>query len=75
MRCRSGRDRNTTFLFLLHPVHGGVAIVDFADLVGLTGVIQNALGGRRLTGIDVRHDADIAISLERGYAARHEFGS
>jgi hypothetical protein len=33
--------------------------VDFADLVGLARVVQDPLGRRRLTGIDVRHDADI----------------
>ena len=39
--------------------------MDFADLVGLAGVIKDALGRRRLAGIDVGHDADIAIAIER----------
>ncbi len=30
------------------PVHGGRALVHFADLVGLASVIQDALGGRGL---------------------------
>jgi hypothetical protein len=33
---------------LLHPVHRGGALMDFADLVGLAGIIKNALGRRRL---------------------------
>jgi hypothetical protein len=43
----------------------------FADLVRNAGVKQHALGGCRLTGIDVRHDADIAIALNGGYT-RHD---
>jgi hypothetical protein len=39
--------------------------MDFADLVGLAGVIQDALGRRGLAGIDVGHDAEVTISLER----------
>src|SRR3546814_8327349 len=69
---RSGRrDRDAPLLLLLHPVHGGGALMDLADLVGLAGVIEDALGRGRLTGIDVRHDADIAICLER-MAAGHD---
>ena len=32
----------------------------FADLVANTGVVQNALGSGCLTGVNVRHDADVA---------------
>ena len=59
----SGRDRNATLLLLLHPVHGGIAVVDFTDFVRDTGIEQDAFSGRRLTGIDVSHDADIAITI------------
>jgi hypothetical protein len=31
----------------------------FADLMGNTGIKQNAFRGRGFTGIDVGHDADI----------------
>src|SRR6056297_2093864 len=64
---RRGRrgDRDATLLLLLHPVHRGGAIVDFADLVGAAGVEKDALGRRRLAGIDVGHDADVAVALER----------
>ena len=57
---RGRRDRDAALLLLLHPVHRGAAIVDFADLVVDAGVEQDALGRRRLAGIDVRHDADVA---------------
>ena len=67
---RRGRgDGDAAFLFLLHEVHGGGAVMDFADLVALAGVIENALGRRRLAGIDMRGNADIAIHVERGGAS------
>src|SRR5205814_9469747 len=68
---RRGRGNgDPALLLLLHPVHGGGAFVHFANLVGLAGVIKDALGRRRLSGVDVRHDADIAITFER-MAAGH----
>src|SRR4029079_3166000 len=57
---RRGRDRDAALLLLLHPVHRGCALVDLTDLVGDAGVEQDPLGGGGLTGIDVRHDADVA---------------
>ena len=57
---RGRRDRDAALLLLLHPVHDGGAFVDFADLVRDPGVEQDPLRRRRLTGIDVRHDADVA---------------
>ena len=61
---RGGGNGDAALLFLLHPVHGGRAIVDLAHLVGAAGVIKDTLGRRRLAGIDMRHDADIAIALQ-----------
>ena len=55
-----GGDGDPPLLLLLHPVHGGGAVVHLTDLVADTGVVEDALGRRRLTGIDVRHDADVA---------------
>src|SRR5690606_38110746 len=57
-------DRDTTLLLLLHPVHGRRTIVGFADLVVLAGVEQNALGHRRLAGVDVSHDTEIAVVFD-----------
>ena len=70
---RSGRGRrngDAALLLLLHPVHGRGAVMDFADLMALAGVVEDALGRRRLAGIDVRHDAEVAIVLD-GVCAGH----
>ena len=65
---RGGRDRDAALLLLLHPVHRGRALVDLTDLVGAAGVVEDALGRRRLTGVDVRHDPDVAGLVERELA-------
>ena len=58
---RGGRgDRDTALLFLLHPVHDGRALVDLPQLVGAPGVEEDALGRRRLAGVDVSHNPDVA---------------
>ena len=45
-----------------HVVHGGtVAATHLFDLVDLACIKENALGGGRLTRVDVGGDADIAI--------------
>ena len=57
------------------------AVVDFTDLVVHTGVEQDALGGRGLAGVDVRHDTDIPVHRERmaaghvGFLSRVRVGS
>ena len=68
----SRRDRDAALLLLLHPVHRGGTLMHFTDLVVLPGVVQDALGRGRLTGIDVGHDADIPVTLER-CVSRHNF--
>ena len=65
-----GGDGDTTLLLLLHPVHGSGTVVGIADLMVYTGVIKNTLGGSGLTGVDVRHDADISGSFQ-GIFSRH----
>jgi hypothetical protein len=65
---RGGRgrgDRDAALLLLLHPVHHGRALVHLADLVRAAGVVEDALGRRRLTGVDVRHDPDVSGVFER----------
>ena len=59
-------DGDTSLLLLFHPVHGGGTVVHLTDLVADTGVEEDALGGRRLAGIDVRHDADVADLVQVG---------
>src|SRR6185437_11831395 len=73
-RRRGGSDGDAAFLLLLHPIHGRGAVVDFADLMALAGIIEDAFGGRRFTGVDMRHDAEVAIVLDR-MTARHKEGS
>ena len=67
-RGRRRRDRNATLLFLFHPIHRRGAVVHLANFVGTACVIKNALGCRRFTGVDMSHDTDIAVSLERCFA-------
>ena len=66
-----GGNRDAALLLLLHPVHGGGAFMDFADLVRTARVIQDALRGCGFTGIDMCGDADISHPLER-YSACHK---
>src|SRR5690606_33956185 len=66
----SGLDRDATLLLLLHPVHGGRAIVRLAQLVVLAGVEQDTFGRGGLAGIDVGHDAEVAVTLD-GCSAGH----
>jgi hypothetical protein len=62
---RRGGNRDPALLLLLHPVHDRSAFMDFADFVRNSGVKENPLCRRRLAGIDVRHDADVACPFER----------
>src|SRR3546814_6337655 len=64
-------DGDAALLLLLHPIHGGCAVMHLANLVRPAGVIKNALGRCRLAGIDVRHDADIPITLVRSGAGHN----
>ncbi len=68
---RGGGDRDAALLLLLHPVHRRGAVVDFADLMGLAGIVKDALGRRRLSGVDVSHDAEISVVFD-SVAARHD---
>src|SRR3546814_14955635 len=72
---RPPRSTRTDTLFpyttLFRSVHRRGPLMGLADLVVLAGIEKDALGGRRLTGVDVRHDADVAIFLER-MAAGHD---
>ena len=67
-RGRGRRDGDAALLLLLHPVHRGCAVVDFADLVRLARVVEHALGGRGLAGVDMRHDAEVAVVFDLVFA-------
>ena len=71
-RRRRGRDRDAALLLLLHPVHDRGALVNLADFVRAARVVEDALGRRRLTGVDVRHDPDVSGLEERELAGHGE---
>src|SRR5439155_14642167 len=71
---RGRGDRDAALLLLRHPVHRRGAFVDLADFVGPPGVIEDALCRGRLAGINMRHDADVAVPLE-GCRACHQRSS
>ena len=56
--------------YKIGEVHDGRPLVHLAELVRAAGVKEDALGRRRLTGVDVRHDPDVADVGERA-GARH----
>ena len=68
---RGGGDGDAALLLLLHPVHRRGALVDLADLVVDARVVEDALGRRGLTRVDVRHDPDVA-GRRYGKLASHE---
>ena len=57
---------DTALLLLLHPVHGGSTVVHLTNLVSDTRVEQDALSSGGLTGVNVRHDADVANLIQVG---------
>jgi hypothetical protein len=61
---RGGRNGDAALALLLHQVHRGRAFVDRPDLISHTRIEQDALGRRGFSGVDVRHDANIACFRE-----------
>ena len=55
-----GGDSDAALLLFEEVVHNGGAVVDFADLMGLAGEVEDTLGDGSLAGVDVGHDADVA---------------
>jgi hypothetical protein len=60
---RSRGDRNAALLLLLHPVHGRSALVHLADTVRDSRIEEDALGRRRLTGVNMRHNPDVPATI------------
>ena len=60
------RDRDAALLFEIHPVHFGLTVMDFTKLVLAAGVVQDALGGGGLAGVNVSHDPDVAGMTQPG---------
>ena len=57
---RGGGDGDAALALLGHPVHLRLAFVDLAHLVDASRVEEEAFADRRLAGVDVRDDADVA---------------
>src|SRR5439155_23419967 len=66
-RSRRG-DRDPALLLLGHPVHGGRALMDLADLVDLLRVEEDPLGHGGLARVDMGDDSDVPRSCERNLA-------
>ncbi len=59
--CRN--NGNTTLALLLHPVRHCGAFIHIAEAIGATGIEQNPLSRRGLTGINMRDNTNIAASF------------
>ena len=71
---RSSRgNRNSSLLFLLHPIHISFSIMGFTDLVLLPCVIQNSLSCCGFTSINMRHDTDIPYLVQRFFVVCHQY--
>ena len=68
---RRGDDRDPPLALLLEVVGGRGPLVHVAHPVDLAGVVEDALGRRRLAGVDVRDDADVADRLQMCGVAVH----
>ncbi len=66
------RDGDAALALLLHVVHLGGAVIDVAGAVHATGIIQDPLSRRRLTGVDMSHDPDVPDRFECDFARHHQ---
>ena len=55
-------DGNSTLLLLLHEIRSCSPVMDLTRLVDFTGQLEDSLGRRGLTGINVRKDANISVN-------------
>src|SRR5690606_16001161 len=56
-----GLNGDAALSFLRHEVHGGLALVHFAELVNFTGELEDALGGGGFAGVYVGENADVSV--------------
>src|SRR5512136_1570933 len=66
-------DGDAPLLFLAHPVHDGLSVMDLSHFVGAAAVIEDALGNRGLARIDVGHDPDVADSVQTAFGCCHKY--
>ena len=60
---RSRGNRDAALLLLLHVIHGRSPFMHFTDTVRDAGIEQDAFRRCRLSGVNVRHDSDIAATI------------
>ena len=65
-----GSDGDTPLALLFHPVGHGGAFMHLAHLVNHSGIIEYALGGGGLSGVNMRRDPDITGKFEGELAIR-----
>ena len=73
---RGGLDRDALLALEVHRVHLGAdagLAADLLDLVDLARVEEDALGERRLPGVDVSGDADVADFVDGGHEREGPF--
>src|SRR5690606_2106492 len=65
--CRGGGRRNgdSALALLIHGVHRGGALVDLAHAMDHSSIVEDALGRRRLAGINMGNNANIPDSFQR----------
>ena len=68
----SGGYGYTSFLLLLHPVHGRSAVMGFAHFTVYTCIEQDTLCGGCFTGVNVSHNTNISCHFKR-YFSWHIF--
>ncbi|KFM83885.1 hypothetical protein DJ90_5581 [Paenibacillus macerans] len=68
---RSGRNRDSALLLLLHPVHRCSTLVNFPDFVRTACVEQDPFRRGCLTGVNMRHDPDVTCIFQ-GELSCHE---
>ena len=56
-----GRDSNTSFSFLLHPIHCRFAFVNLADFMRNAGIKKNPFGNGGFAGVNMSYDAYISV--------------
>jgi hypothetical protein len=54
-----GSNSYASFLFLVHPIHGGGSVVHLSNPMGFASIIKDTLSRSSLTGVNMSHDADI----------------
>jgi hypothetical protein len=64
-RGRRGGDGDAALALLLHPIRDGIAVIHIAHAMDEPRVKEDALGGGRLAGIDVRRNPNVAGTLHR----------